>query len=62
MIITEENEVYCLQAMRVGFLTKRWEKVLYAMALMSAAAWGEKIDKQNAEYKKKYRLVDRYNV
>lgn len=62
MIITEENEEFYLQALRVDFLTQRWEREWYALALMRAAAWGEKIDRQNKEYKRTHRLIDKYNV
>lgn len=55
-------EQCCLMAMRVGFLTERWEKEMYAGALASATAWGRKIDKQNKEYFDKNHLVDKYNV
>ena len=62
MTITEENEEFYLQALRVDFLTQRWEREWYALALMSAADWGKKIDRQNKEYKRTHRLIDKYNV
>lgn len=62
MIITDENQYFYLQAMKVDFLTEQWEKEWYIMALMNAAAWGRKVDKENKEYKKKHRLIDKYNV
>lgn len=62
MTITEENEEFYLQALRVDFLTQRWEREWYALALMGAAAWGKKIDGQNKEYKRTHRLIDKYNV
>ena len=62
MTITEENEEFYLQALRVDFLTQRWEREWYALALMSAVAWGKKIDRQNKEYKRTHRLIDKYNV
>lgn len=59
---TEDEEFYYLQAMEVDFLTKNWERKLYAKALMRADEWGKKIDKENIEYKKKNRFIDRYNA
>ena len=53
MIVTPENERFYLQAMRVDFLTEKWERELYTKALMSAVAWGKKIDKENIKYRKK---------
>lgn len=62
MEVTEENKEYYLQAMRVDFLTERWEREWYALALMRAASWGKKIDKESKEYNKQNRLIDKYNV
>ena len=62
MKVTEENCEYYLQAMKVDFLTEQWEKEWYIMALANTAAWGRKVDKENKEYKKKHRLIDKYNV
>lgn len=62
MIVTEENKEYYLQAMRVDFLTERWEREWYALALMRAASWGNKIDKQNKMYFSKNHLIDKYNI
>lgn len=62
MIITEENQYFYLQAMRVDFLTEQWERDWYMLALMNAAEWGRKVDKENKEYKKKHRLIDKYNL
>lgn len=62
MLVTEENQSYYLKAMRVDFLTERWEREMYATALMQAEEWGRKIDKQNEEYKKQHRLIDKYNI
>lgn len=62
MIVTDENKEFYLQAMKVDFLTERWEKEWYTLALMSAAAWGKRIDRQNKEYRSKNNLVDKYNV
>lgn len=62
MIVTDENKEFYLQAMKVDFLTERWEKEWYTLALMRAAAWGKKIDRQNKEYRCKNNLVDKYNV
>ena len=59
MIVTDENKEFYLQAMKVDFLTERWEKEWYTLALMRAAAWGKKIDRQ---YRCKNNLVDKYNV
>lgn len=60
MIITEENQYFYLQAMKVDFLDKAWEKEWYTLALMRAAAWGKKIEERNSDLKKKYRLVEKY--
>lgn len=62
MIVAEGNEKYILEAVKVDFLTERWEKEMYAVALIQADEWGKKIDKQNLEYRKRNRLIDRYNV
>ena len=62
MVITEENQYFYLQAMKVDFLNKAWEREWYTLALMRAAAWGKKIDKQNKEYYSKNRIIDKYNV
>ena len=62
MVITDDNQEFYLQALRVDFLTERWEREWYALALMSAAAWGKKVDKENKEYFKKNHLIDKYNV
>ena len=62
MIITEENQYFYLQAMNVDFLDKAWEREWYTLALMRAAAWGKKIDKENKEYYSKNRMIDKYNV
>lgn len=62
MVITDENQYFYLQAMKVDFLDKAWEREWYTLALMRAAAWGKKIDKQNKEYYRKNRIIDKYNV
>lgn len=62
MIVTDENKEFYLQAIKVDFLTERWEKEWYTLALMRAAAWGKRIDRQNKEYRSKNNLVDKYNV
>ena len=62
MVITEENQYFYLQAMKVDFLDKAWEREWYTLALMKAASWGKKIDKQNKEYYRKNRIIDKYNV
>lgn len=62
MVITDDNQEFYLQALRVDFLTERWEREWYTLALMKAAAWGKKVDNENKEYKKKHRLIDKYNV
>ena len=61
MIITEENQEFFLQAMKVDFLDKAWEREWYTLALMNAAAWGKKIDKENRDYYRNNHLVDKYN-
>lgn len=60
MIVDDENKECFLQALRVDFLTEPWEKELYTKGLMSAVAWGKKIDKENLEYRKRNRLIDKY--
>lgn len=62
MVITEENQYFYLQAMKVDFLDKAWEREWYTLALMRAAAWGKKIDKENKVYFSKNHLTDKYNV
>ena len=62
MVITEENQYFYLQAMKVDFLNKTWEREWYTLALMKAAAWGKKIDKENKVYFSKNHLTDKYNV
>ena len=62
MKVTEENCEYFRQAVKVDFLTEQWERDWYVLALMNAAAWGRKVDNENKEYKKKHRLIDKYNV
>ena len=62
MKITEENQEYFLKAMKVDFLDKAWEREWYTKALMRAAEWGKKMDKDNADFKKKHKLIDKYNV
>lgn len=62
MKVTEANCEYYLQAMRVDFLTEQWEREWYTLVLMNAAAWGKKVDKENSEYKKNNRLIDKYNI
>ena len=58
----DEITEYYLQAMKVDFLTEKWERDWYALSLFRSAAWGKKIDKQNEEYFNKTHLVDKYNV
>lgn len=60
MIVDEENKQCFLQALKVDFLTEDWEREMYTNALVSAVAWGKKIDKENIEYRKRNRLIDRY--
>lgn len=62
MVITDENQYFYLQAMKVDFLDKAWEREWYTLALMRAAAWGKKIDKENKVYFSKNHLTDKYNV
>ena len=62
MMITNKNKDCFIQAMKVDFLTEPWEVAWYTKALMNAVAWGEKVDKENKEYKNKHRLTDKYNV
>lgn len=58
----EDKETYYLQARSVDFLTKKWEREWYALALMRAAEWGKKIDRDNREYFSKNHLIDKYNL
>lgn len=58
----EDKETYYLQARSVDFLTERWEIEWYALALMRAAEWGKKIDRDNREYFSKNHLIDKYNL
>lgn len=62
MIITDENELFYLQALKVDFLTERWEREWYALALMAADAWGKKVDRENKLFKRRHRLIDKYNI
>ena len=62
MVITDDNQYFYLQAMKVDFLDKAWEREWYTLALMRAAAWGKKIDKENKVYYSKNHLTDKYNV
>lgn len=62
MEVTDENKEFYIQALRVDFINERWEREWYTIALMRAAEWGKKIDKQNEEYFSKTHLVDKYNV
>lgn len=62
MEITVENIEFCLQAMEVDFLKKRWERELYTLALMRAAEWGRSIDKQKEYYRRTNKLIDKYKI
>jgi hypothetical protein len=55
----EENEVR-QKLSEMESITEGWEKNLFATAMMEAKRWGEKIDKENKEYRKKNRLIDKY--
>ena len=60
-----EEELYkraYIEARKVDFLTKHWERDLYAKNIVRAIEWGMKIDEQNKTYRKKNRMIDRYNV
>lgn len=61
MLVTNQNKKYLLQAMQVDFLTEKWERDWYAIALMRADAWGRGIDQKKKEYKAKNRLTAKYN-
>lgn len=61
MLVTNQNKKYLLQAMQVDFLTEKWERDWYALALMRADAWGRGIDKKKKEYKAKNSLTAKYN-
>ena len=62
MIITEENQEFFLQAMKVDFLDKAWEREWYTNTLMEASKWGKKVDEENRKYFSKNHLIDKYNV
>ena len=56
-----EDEKECIEAAkRVEFLETKEEYELYAGALLAAKKWGEKVDNQNKEYRKKNRLTNKY--
>lgn len=55
-----ENEKYYLQAMKVDFLTERWEIDWYANALMEADEWGKKTEAKKKENTVR-QLAWRYN-
>ena len=61
MLVTNQNKKYLLQAMQVDFLTEKWERDWYALALMRADAWGRGIDQKKKENKAKNRLTAKYN-
>lgn len=61
MLVTNQNKKYLLQAMQVDFLTEKWERDWYALALMRADAWGRGIDLEKKEYKAKNSLTAKYN-
>ena len=46
----------------VDFLTEPWERRLYASVLYNATEWGKKIDKGNIDYRKRNRVIDKYNI
>ena len=59
--LTKEEEDEVRQKLsEVESITEVWEKNLFATAMMEAKRWGEKIDKENKEYRKKNRLIDKY--
>ena len=62
MEVTEENEKFILEAIRTPFLTEQWEKEMFVGALVSAAAWGKKVDEQNKKYFSRNHLIDKYNT
>ena len=61
MTVTDENKEFYLQAMKVDFLTEKWEVEKYMTALMVADAWGKKIARKNREYFFKLKLVEKCN-
>lgn len=61
-MITDEIEKYLLKAIKVDFLKKKWEFLLYAQVLMEAEEWGAKKDLENKLYFSKNHLIDKYNV
>jgi hypothetical protein len=59
--LTKEEEDEVRQKLsEMESITEGWEKNLFATAMMEAKRWGEKIDKENKEYRKKNRLIDKY--
>lgn len=59
--LTKEEEDEVRQKLsEMESITEGWEKNLFATAMMEAKRWGEKIDKENKEYRKKKRLIDKY--
>lgn len=59
--LTKEEEDEVRQKLsEMESITEGWEKNLFATAMMDAKRWGEKIDKENKEYRKKNRLIDKY--
>lgn len=59
--LTKEEEDEVRQKLsEMESITEGWEKNLFATAIMDAKRWGEKIDKENKEYRKKNRLIDKY--
>lgn len=57
---TEDEKECMAMAKQVDFLETKEEYELYAGALLAAKKWGEKVDNQNKEYKKKNRLTNNY--
>lgn len=57
---TEDEKECIAMAKQVDFLKTKEEYELYAGALLAAKKWGEKVDNQNKEYRKKNRLTNKY--
>lgn len=62
MMVTDETKEYILKALQVDFLTEHWEIEQYVAALMSAERWGQKIEQDNKEYRRKNHLTDKYKI
>ena len=58
--MTDEEAECLLEALKADWLKTNDEIASYAGALLAAKKWGEKIDKENEEYRKKHNLKGKY--